>query len=118
MVGSAHGSISSIFSKVQAIDKKHGKFDLLLCVGDFFSVSEEVTVEEDSKDEMEALLNGTIEGMPTCLVLRHSAHALCFKVPLKTYLIHGQQPLPTAIVEKAAASGGQICSNLFLLGQF
>jgi hypothetical protein len=52
------GSIRDLFAKVKAIDAKHGKFDLCLCVGDFFGPSEGDEVNED----IQALLNGTLEG--------------------------------------------------------
>jgi hypothetical protein len=58
-VGPAVGQIRDLFTKVKAIDAKHGKFDLCLCVGDFFGpVSED---GELSKDVTE-LLDGTLEG--------------------------------------------------------
>ena len=48
-----------MFSKVKAIDAKHGKFELLLCVGDFFGPD---GVEGGHEDEVKALLQGEIEG--------------------------------------------------------
>lgn len=61
-VGSAVGSISQLFAKVKSIDAKHGKFDLLLCIGDFFGPlpPEEA---EDGNTEISRLLNGEIEGL-------------------------------------------------------
>jgi hypothetical protein len=59
-VGSAVGSIRDIFSKINGINAKHGKFDLVLCLGDFFG-----PVKEDGtgSEEVSQLLNGEIEGM-------------------------------------------------------
>lgn len=57
-VGAARGSIRELFSKIKAIDTKHGKFELVLCVGDFFGPSE----EQYRSKEVDELLNGDIEG--------------------------------------------------------
>lgn len=57
-VGAARGSIKELFSKIKAIDTKHGKFELVLCVGDFFGPSE----EQYRSKEVDELLNGDIEG--------------------------------------------------------
>ena len=54
-VGPAFGSIKELFAKVKAIDAKHGKFELLICVGDFFGPDDEST-------ELKELLEGQIEG--------------------------------------------------------
>uniref|UniRef100_A0A3P9HA38 CWF19-like protein 1 n=1 Tax=Oryzias latipes TaxID=8090 RepID=A0A3P9HA38_ORYLA len=37
--GDVEGRLSSLFSRVQAVQKKMGQFDLLLCVGEFFGTS-------------------------------------------------------------------------------
>ena len=58
-VGPAIGSIRELFSKVKAIDAKHGKFELLICVGDFFGASD----DGNGSSEVDELLNGQIEGM-------------------------------------------------------
>lgn len=59
-VGSAVGSIAALFSKIKAIDAKHGKFDFVLCTGDFFGPP------GDEGGDTEKLLSGELEGM-----LRH-----------------------------------------------
>uniref|UniRef100_A0A3B3TT14 CWF19-like protein 1 n=1 Tax=Poecilia latipinna TaxID=48699 RepID=A0A3B3TT14_9TELE len=43
--GDVEGRLSSLFSRVQAIQKKTGQFDLLLCVGEFFGVTPEAEAE-------------------------------------------------------------------------
>jgi hypothetical protein len=59
-VGPAVGSIRDLFAKIKAINAKHGKFDLVLCVGDFFGpVREDGEISEEIKD----LLDEKIEGM-------------------------------------------------------
>ena len=55
-VGPAIGSIKELFAKVKTIDAKHGKFELLICVGDFFG-------PEDESAELRELLDGQIEGV-------------------------------------------------------
>ena len=57
-VGPAIGSIRELFAKVKSIDAKHGKFELVLCVGDFFGPEDD---ESHSKD-VDDLLNGSIDG--------------------------------------------------------
>lgn len=64
-VGSAIGSIRDLFVKIKAIDAKHGKFDCVLCIGDFFGPLKEPVDSGDGTDETEQLLNGDIEGMNT-----------------------------------------------------
>ena len=59
VVGSAFGSIVSLFEKVAAIDKKHGKFTVLLCTGDFFG---DASAPTDGPDEVALLLDGKIAG--------------------------------------------------------
>lgn len=55
------GAIRALFAKVKAIDVKHGKFDLLLCAGDFFGPPKEETSSND--DETGQLLDGQLEGV-------------------------------------------------------
>ena len=57
---SAAGSIQDIFAKIKAIDAKHGKFDLVLCSGDFFGPPKE---EYGPDDEVTRLLEGSLEGV-------------------------------------------------------
>ena len=59
-VGSAVGSIKDLFAKVKAIDAKHGKFDFVLCLGDFFGPIGQET--GDSEDQVSMLLEGRLEG--------------------------------------------------------
>jgi hypothetical protein len=61
-VGSAVGSISQIFAKIKAIDVKHGKFDFVLCAGDFFGPPKEDTNETGGEDDISQLLEGNIKG--------------------------------------------------------
>jgi hypothetical protein len=61
-VGSAVGSIRDLFVKIKAIDAKHGKFDCVLCIGDFFGPLKELGALGNGPNETEQLLNGDIEG--------------------------------------------------------
>lgn len=58
-VGSAVGSIRDVFAKISGINAKHGKFDLVLCVGDFFGPVDD---EGTGSAEVLQLLNGDIQG--------------------------------------------------------
>ena len=61
-VGSTIGSIRELFAKVEAIDAKHGKFDLLICVGDFFGPASDGEVSGEN-DDISQLLDGRLQGM-------------------------------------------------------
>jgi hypothetical protein len=61
-VGSAFGSIREIFAKIKAIDAKHGKFDFVLCTGDFFGPPKEYSNEANGEDDISQLLGGNIGG--------------------------------------------------------
>jgi hypothetical protein len=61
-VGSAVGSIREIFTKIKAIDAKHGKFDFVLCAGDFFGPLKEENNETNGGDDISQLLEGNIAG--------------------------------------------------------
>jgi hypothetical protein len=58
-VGPAVGSIRDLFAKVKTIDAKHGKFDLVLCVGDFFGPPRD---DGSVSEEVNELLDGKLEG--------------------------------------------------------
>ncbi|KAF9052819.1 nuclear protein [Panaeolus papilionaceus] len=94
-VGSAEGAIREIFNKIKAIDAKHGKFDLVLCVGDFFGHLN----EDSASEELTELLDGRIE------------------VPLQCYIMQGGNPLPTKVIERFAKSQGELCHNVFLMSK-
>ncbi|KAF8469918.1 CwfJ C-terminus 1-domain-containing protein-like protein [Gautieria morchelliformis] len=94
-VGSALGSFKSLFSKVKAIDLKHGKFEIVLATGDFFGPSSDGSVE----DELNELLQDKLE------------------VPIQVYIMQGKHPLPQAVIDKVKESGGQLCTNVFLLNK-
>ncbi|KAJ7709435.1 CwfJ C-terminus 1-domain-containing protein-like protein [Mycena rosella] len=94
-VGSAVGSIRDLFAKIKAIDAKHGKFDLVLCTGDFFGPLGESTAAK----ETEQLLAGTLEA------------------PIECYIMQGDNPLSDAVIQKFAKTGGELCKNVFLLNK-
>ncbi|KAG9103133.1 hypothetical protein FRC06_000128 [Ceratobasidium sp. 370] len=96
VVGSAFGSIVSLFDKVSAIDKKHGKFSVLLCTGDFFRGSAPPT---DGPDEVALLLDGKVT------------------VPMTTYITQGMHELPPRVIARVSETGGEICPNLIFLGK-
>ena len=60
-VGSAVGAISDLFAKIKAIDAKHGKFDFVLCTGDFFGPVQSYD-EKSAPNDVMKLLNGKLEG--------------------------------------------------------
>ncbi|KAG8943435.1 hypothetical protein FRC04_002900 [Tulasnella sp. 424] len=94
-VGSALGSISNLFTKVKTINAKHGPFELLLCTGDFFGPPGAANESE----EVDALLSGQLE------------------VPIPSYIMQGDFPLPQKVITKLGQNNGQLCPNLFLMGK-
>ncbi|KAF8965212.1 CwfJ C-terminus 1-domain-containing protein-like protein, partial [Flammula alnicola] len=98
-VGSAAGSIRDLFAKVKAIDAKHGKFDLLLCIGDFFGPLKDAADGSDADDEIAQLLDGRLEA------------------PIECYIMQGEYPLPSRVVEKFAKTGGELCKNVFMMSK-
>ncbi|EIN07103.1 hypothetical protein PUNSTDRAFT_104608 [Punctularia strigosozonata HHB-11173 SS5] len=90
-VGPAAGSIRDLFAKVKSIDAKHGKFDLLLCVGDFFGKEQGSDTQDLLEDKLE--------------------------VPMECYVMQGGYALPTPVIEKYAKTGGELCKNVFLLAK-
>ncbi|KAI1794660.1 nuclear protein [Ganoderma leucocontextum] len=96
-VGSAVGSIRELFAKVKSIDEKHGKFDFVLCLGDFFGPPKAVEDAYDEDHEIMQLLDGRLEA------------------PVECYIMQGEHPLPAPVIEKFAKTGGALSKNVFLL---
>ncbi|KAF8205767.1 hypothetical protein K438DRAFT_522389 [Mycena galopus ATCC 62051] len=94
-VGSAVGSIRDLFTKIKAIDAKHGKFDLVLCAGDFFGPLGDPSAEEQT----EQLLEGALEA------------------PIECYIMQGDNPLSDSVIQKFAKTGGELCKNVFLMNK-
>ena len=61
-MGSAVGSIKELFAKIKSIDDKHGKFDFVLCLGDFFGPPKAAEEAYDEDHEIMQLLDGRLEG--------------------------------------------------------
>lgn len=98
-VGAALGSVRDLFAKIKSIDAKHGKFDCVLCVGDFFGPLQDASAHDGTQDEVSQLLNGNIQA------------------PLKCYIMQGNHPLPEDVIEKYADTGGELCKDVFLLNK-
>jgi hypothetical protein len=59
------GCISALFDKILTIHKKHGPFNLALCIGDFFGP----ITGSDNAGEVEKLFGGELHGMTlNCLI--------------------------------------------------
>jgi hypothetical protein len=72
-IGPVVGAIRDAFAKVKAIDAKHGKFDLVLAVGDFFGPIQD---GKEPSEEIQDLMDGKMEG-------EYSFHQLKPKYGLK-----------------------------------
>ncbi|KAI0707677.1 nuclear protein [Earliella scabrosa] len=104
-VGSAVGSIRELFAKIQSIDAKHGKFDFVLCLGDFFGPPKDAAEAYEEDHEVMELLDGRLE-----------AQRVVFSIaPVECYIMQGEHPLPAPVIEKFAKTGGALSKNVFLL---
>ncbi|TFL07285.1 nuclear protein [Pterulicium gracile] len=91
-VGPGLGSLKELFAKIKSINGKHGPFDFALCVGDLFS-------SEGGEQNVQLLLENKLD------------------VPFECYIMQGEHPLPQAVIDKFAKTGGELCSNVFLLSK-
>ncbi|KAJ3569956.1 hypothetical protein NP233_g4719 [Leucocoprinus birnbaumii] len=108
-VGSAVGSISALLAKIKAIDAKHGKFDLALCIGDFFGPSKEDTEEEDGDDDISLLLDGKLEGAPVISKFAKTGGELCKNV----FLLGKSGLITTANGLRIACLGGVYDAEIY-----
>uniref|UniRef100_A0AC35UGY1 CWF19-like protein 1 homolog n=1 Tax=Rhabditophanes sp. KR3021 TaxID=114890 RepID=A0AC35UGY1_9BILA len=88
VVGNVEGKFDELIKKVNAVDKKAGPFELLFCVGEFFS--------KDDHEANKKLLSFQI------------------KLPIQTYIL-GPSSLETE--QYYPAEGCDICENVFYLGK-
>ncbi len=98
---------------MKSIDSKHGKFDFVLCVGDFFGPPKDAP---DDDDEMMQLLDGRIEGTSSVYIdiVLGLTRVL---VPIECYIMQGGNPLPDAVIRKYSKTGGELCKNVFMLSE-
>lgn len=93
--GGSTGSLKALLTKITGINSKHGPFSCVICLGDMFPVD-----EDDTDADVGALIDGSLA------------------VPVSTYCMLGSRALPKRIAAKAEASNGEICENLFFLGEY
>jgi hypothetical protein len=86
--GGVEGKFKTLFSRVENINKGHGGFDLLLCVGKFFG---------DTDEGLEPYRNGTLT------------------VPIPTYILGPCNPQEAALYSDI--SGCEVCPNVSYLGK-
>jgi hypothetical protein len=82
-------SPSGLFTRIAAINAKHGPFDIALVAGDLFSDEAEVV----------RVLDGE------------------FKVAIPTFFTLGKRALPKEVIERVKEKDGQLCDNLVFLGK-
>ena len=105
---------------MKALDAKHGKFDLVLCVGDFFGPPKDEEEPYTEDDEAVQLLEGKLEGRvrsvfsPVCSTHRRAHDA----VPVECYIMQGEHPLPGPVIEKFAKTGSALTKGVNLLRMF
>ncbi|CCM03628.1 uncharacterized protein FIBRA_05772 [Fibroporia radiculosa] len=96
-VGSAAGSIRELFTKIKAINAKHGPFNLVLCTGDFFGLPKDEGDAYSEDDEVMLLLGGKLEA------------------PIDCYIMQGRHPIPAPVIEKFAKTGSSLAEKVTLL---
>ncbi|KAJ3126581.1 hypothetical protein HK100_010190, partial [Physocladia obscura] len=89
--GSSSKDFEAALNKVAALHNKHGPFELMLSTGDFFAAP-----AADSMLAAKLLSNSII-------------------VPAPLYVVAGRTPPPTRIAERVATTG-EICANVYFLG--
>ncbi|RHZ63845.1 hypothetical protein Glove_327g34 [Diversispora epigaea] len=87
--GPANGKLKIFFDEVTKNHQKFGPFDLLLCL-DLFG---------ENTEELDSLMSGELS------------------VPIMTYFMHGEHELPDAVKKHVESNQGELCHNLFYLGQ-
>ncbi|OCF75228.1 nuclear protein [Kwoniella mangroviensis CBS 8886] len=86
-IGSPLSELTTLVSKITAINTKHGPFDACVIVGDLFKEG------SDGKE---------IGGL---------------EFPVPTYFTVGQYPLPQLVKEQIIKTGGEVANNLVYLGK-
>lgn len=84
-----------VFKKLATLHTKNS-FSFALICGDLFANPS--TASKSDEDTVSQLLDNTI------------------KVPLTTYFTVDKHPLPTRIIERLNSSDGEVCENLYYLG--
>ena len=82
---------------------------MVLATGDFFGPSS----DGSSDEELTELLADKLEGWG--IIVCAFIAAKTTSVPIQVYAMQGEHPLPQVVIEKAQASGGQLCTNVYLL---
>lgn len=112
VVGSAMGSIDTLFDKMSAIHEKHGPFDLALCTGNFFGPP-----GVDDGGNVEKLLGGQLRGAPLLYRKVGESEPNDFSAPLPCYLMQGEHPMPEIVIERFSKTNGELCDNVYLLSR-
>ena len=87
VAGDVCGELERLYSRVSAVNSKHGPFSMLLCVGDFLGEAGAAAL---------------------------APYALCAP-PLRTYVLSAAAELPMPLRE--AGEGGEIAKDIFFLGE-
>jgi hypothetical protein len=96
VIGDVNGRLSEVFGKVAALHAKNN-FGFAIVAGNLFK---DIAGSNDADQaEIQKLLDGQTD------------------VPLTTYFALGHTALPTSVVERLIATGGELCSNLSILGR-
>ena len=90
--GDVKGRLAELLAKVKSVTKKSGQFDMLLCVGSFFSG----TAAQDAG--LAPYLSGQAD------------------VPISTFVLGPNQPSETESFSEFPSTGAEICPNLTYLG--
>eukprot|EP00290_Baffinella_frigidus_P056936 CAMPEP_0180368684 /NCGR_PEP_ID=MMETSP0989-20121125/17747_1 /TAXON_ID=697907 /ORGANISM="non described non described, Strain CCMP2293" /LENGTH=287 /DNA_ID=CAMNT_0022363317 /DNA_START=31 /DNA_END=890 /DNA_ORIENTATION=- len=99
--GDVGGNLEELFKKVEAVQKKSGVFDMLLCAGEFFG-SQDIGGEEDQQPNY-------VDVNP----LKDYASGVK-KAPCKTYFLCGKEWGPS--LDQGAADCKRVAPDIFFLG--
>lgn len=96
IIGDIDGQLSVVLGKLANIHAKQ-PIAFAIIAGNLFAEPDQST--EADHEDLAKLLEDKIE------------------IPLPTYFTLGKRPLPNAVVDKLKSNGGELCSNLFVLGR-
>ncbi|EJU00762.1 hypothetical protein DACRYDRAFT_80957 [Dacryopinax primogenitus] len=96
VLGSAHGAIPAYLSKLRTFNTKHGPFDAIFCIGDFFTPSSFGSGIDN--EGVQDLVDGKLD------------------IPVPTFVLASPNfDPPQEVKENMGRDGGEICKNLAML---
>lgn len=110
MAGDVEGQYDALFSRVQTINKKSGPFDMLFCVGDFFSHDESLLEDYKISEKKGKLFYSNYFFLNIFLF----STIIMSLVPIPTFILGPSKQEHARFLTDL--KGCEICPNLTYLG--